>query len=62
VGKPEEKKPPGRCGCRWKDRTEIILKDVGLEGLDWIHLTQERGNENKHECPDFVRDRECLAY
>jgi hypothetical protein len=41
VGKPEGKKPFGRPRSRWED---IIMdvREVGWEGVNWIHLTQDR--------------------
>jgi hypothetical protein len=38
-GKPEEKIPPGRPECRWKDKTKRDLKETGCEDVDWIHLS-----------------------
>ncbi|PNF19157.1 hypothetical protein B7P43_G09803 [Cryptotermes secundus] len=38
VGKPESKGPQGRFERRWKDNTKTDLR----EGIDWIHLTQDR--------------------
>jgi hypothetical protein len=43
VGKPEEKRPLGRPGCRWEDNIKMDLREVGWSGMDWIHLTQDRG-------------------
>jgi hypothetical protein len=37
VGKPERKRPLGRCRNRWGD----IKMDVGEDGF-WIHLAQDR--------------------
>jgi hypothetical protein len=36
MGKPEGKRPLGRPGCRWEDRTKIDLKEIGWEGMDWM--------------------------
>jgi hypothetical protein len=38
VGKPEGKRQLGRLGCRWKDNIRIDLREIGLGGVDWIHL------------------------
>jgi hypothetical protein len=38
VGKLEEKRPLGRPRLRWEDNTRVI----GWEGVDWIHLAQDR--------------------
>jgi hypothetical protein len=38
VGKPEGKRPL----CRWEDNIKMDLKETGLEGVDWIHMAQDR--------------------
>jgi hypothetical protein len=40
VGKPEGKRPVGRTRPRWEDK--IDLQEVGLMGMDWIDLAQDR--------------------
>jgi hypothetical protein len=42
VGKPEGKRSLGRPRCRWEDNIRVDLKDIGWEGVDWIHLAQDR--------------------
>jgi hypothetical protein len=42
VGKPEGKKPPGRPRRRWKDGIRMDLREIGLGGVDWIRLSQDR--------------------
>jgi hypothetical protein len=42
VGKPEGKGPLGRSRGIWEDYTGIDLREIGLEVVDWIHLTQDR--------------------
>jgi hypothetical protein len=39
VGKPEGKKPLGRCRYRWEDNTR---NEIGWEGVDWMHVAQYR--------------------
>jgi hypothetical protein len=41
VGKPEEKRPLGRSRRRLEDNIRMDLKEIGLEGEDWIHLAQD---------------------
>jgi hypothetical protein len=41
-GKPEEKRPLGRPRNRWEDNIGMDLRDIGWEGVDWIHLAQDR--------------------
>jgi hypothetical protein len=42
VGKPEGKRPLGRPRRRWEDNIRMSLREVGWEGIDWVHLTQCR--------------------
>jgi hypothetical protein len=42
VGKPEGKRPPGRPRCRWENGIRMDLKEIGLRGVDWIRLSQDR--------------------
>jgi hypothetical protein len=42
VGKPEGKRPLGRPRCRWEDGIRTDLGDIGLGGVDWIRLVQDR--------------------
>jgi len=36
------KKPLGRPRSRWEDNIKMDLEEVGWEGVDWIHLAQDR--------------------
>jgi hypothetical protein len=42
VGKPEEKRPLGRPRCRWIDNIKMDLLAMGLGGVDWIGLAEDR--------------------
>ena len=42
VGKPEGKRPLGRCRHRWEDNIKLDLQEVGCEGMDWIELAEGR--------------------
>jgi hypothetical protein len=42
IGKLEGKRPIGRPRCRWKDNIKIELREIGREGMDWMHLAQDR--------------------
>jgi hypothetical protein len=35
-GKPEGKRPLGRPRRRWEDGIRMDLREIGLEGVDWI--------------------------
>jgi hypothetical protein len=42
VGKSEGEGSLGIPRHRWKDNVRMDLKEVGWEGVDWIHLAQDR--------------------
>jgi hypothetical protein len=41
-GKTEGKRPFGRSRRRCEDNIRMDLKEMGWEGVDWIHLAQDR--------------------
>jgi hypothetical protein len=41
IGKPEERSL-GRPRRRWEDNIKMNLRETGWEGMDWIHLAQDR--------------------
>jgi len=43
VGRPEGKRPLGRPRHRWEYNIKMDLQEVGLGGMDWIELAQDRG-------------------
>jgi hypothetical protein len=36
VGRPEGKRPLGRCRCRWEDNIKMDLREIGIDGANWI--------------------------
>jgi hypothetical protein len=42
VGNPEGKRPLGRQRLRRVDNIKIKLREIGWDGMDWIHLAQYR--------------------
>jgi hypothetical protein len=42
VGKPEGRRPLGRPRRRWEDGIRMDLREIGLGGVDWIRLAQDR--------------------
>jgi hypothetical protein len=40
--KSEGKRPLGRPRRRWEDNIKINLREIGWEGVDWMHLDQDR--------------------
>jgi hypothetical protein len=41
-GKPEGKRPLGRPRRGWEDGIRMDLRKIGLGGVDWIRLAQDR--------------------
>jgi hypothetical protein len=39
VGRPESKRPLGRPRRRWEDNIKMDLKEIGIDGANWIQLT-----------------------
>jgi len=42
VGRPEGKRPLGRPMRRWRDDIKIGLREIGIDGANWIRLAQAR--------------------
>jgi hypothetical protein len=42
MGKPEGKRPHRRPRRRWEDGIRMDLREIGLRGVDWIRLAQDR--------------------
>jgi transcription termination factor 2 len=42
VGRPEGKRPLGRPRRRWKDNIKMDLWEIGIDGVNWIRLAQDR--------------------
>jgi hypothetical protein len=38
VGKPGGKRPLEKPTCRWADNIKMNLREIGSDGMDWIHL------------------------
>jgi hypothetical protein len=38
VGRPTSKRPVGRCRCRWEDNIKLYLREMGINGVNWIQL------------------------
>jgi hypothetical protein len=41
VRKTEGKRPLERPRCRWEDNIRMDLREIGLEGVDWMHLAYD---------------------
>jgi hypothetical protein len=42
VGRPEGKRPLGRPRRRWEVNIKIDLREIGIDGANWIQLAQDR--------------------
>jgi hypothetical protein len=42
MGKLEGKRPLGRPWHKWEDNIKVDLKEICWEGVDWIHLAEDR--------------------
>jgi hypothetical protein len=40
--KPEGKRPLGRPRRRWVDNIKMDLREMGLDGVNWIDMAQDR--------------------
>jgi hypothetical protein len=43
VGRPEGKGPLGKPRRRWEGNNMLDLRGIGIDGANWIQLTQYRG-------------------
>jgi hypothetical protein len=43
VWRPEGKRPLGRPRHRWEDNIRTDLREIGIDGANWIQLAQDRG-------------------
>jgi hypothetical protein len=42
VGRPEGKRPLGRPRRRWEDNIRMDLREIRIDGENWIQLAQDR--------------------
>jgi hypothetical protein len=42
VGRPEDKRPLGRPRRRWEINIKMDLREIGIDGANWIRLAQDR--------------------
>jgi hypothetical protein len=42
VGRPEGKRSLGRPRRRWEDNIKMDLREIGIDGVNWIQLAQYR--------------------
>jgi hypothetical protein len=49
VGRPEGKRPLQRPRRKWEDNIKMDLREIGIDGVNWIQLSQDRV-----QCQAFV--------
>jgi hypothetical protein len=42
LGGPKGKRPLGRPTCQWEDNIKMDLREIGINGANWIQLAQDR--------------------
>jgi hypothetical protein len=42
VGRAEGKRPLGRPRSRWKDSIKLDIREIEIDGANWIRLAQDR--------------------
>jgi hypothetical protein len=42
VGRPEGMKPLGSPRRRWEDNIKMDVREIGIDGVNWIRLAQDR--------------------
>jgi hypothetical protein len=42
VGRSKGKRPPRRPRRRWEDNIKMDLRELGIDGANWIRLAQDR--------------------
>jgi hypothetical protein len=42
IGRPEGKRILGRPRHRWEDNIKMDLREIGIDGANWIRLVQDR--------------------
>jgi hypothetical protein len=43
IGWPEGKRPPRRPRRKWEDNINMDLRELGIDGTNWIRPAQDRG-------------------
>jgi hypothetical protein len=45
VGRPESKRPLGRPRPRWEDNIKLDLREIGIDGANWIFFKKLSDNQ-----------------
>ena len=64
-GNLKERGKLGRTKRRWEDNIKMNVKDMEWEGIDWIHMAQDRGESRAvvkmvTKVGGFIKCRELL--
>jgi hypothetical protein len=49
VRKPEGRRPVRRPRHRWEDNIKMVLREIRLGGMNWIHLIRWQACEHSNE-------------
>jgi hypothetical protein len=44
VGRPEGKRPLGRPRRRWEESIKLELREIGMDGANWIRMVKDRSS------------------
>jgi hypothetical protein len=44
VGRSEGKRPLRRRRRRWEENIKMYLREIGIDGMNWIRLAQDRSS------------------
>jgi hypothetical protein len=42
IGRPKRNTPVGRPRRRWEDNIKMDIREIGIDGTNWIRLAQDR--------------------
>jgi hypothetical protein len=57
------KRPLGRRRRRWEDNIKMDIREIGLKGVDWIHLAQDRNQwRDPYQSIDYYLSRRTLLH
>jgi hypothetical protein len=61
---PEGKRALEKCRCRWEDNIKKDHKEMGMEGMDWRHLAEDRiwwqALMNSYKLPGSIKSMDFL--
>jgi hypothetical protein len=42
IGRPKVERPLGRSRHRWEDNIKLDMREIGIDGVNWIQLAHDR--------------------